>query len=83
MGPRAGGVALEPRSVCRDEVSMFLLLGVGVGIAAWACGVAGRNDRGFAFVGSRGRACVDLDDGGVLFAAGIASVGGRMVVFIG
>src|SRR5580704_13737266 len=75
VGAGAGGLALEPRFVCGDEVPLLLLFGIGVSIDARACGLAGRNDRGFAWAGSCWGARFDVDDGGVLFVARIAGTG--------
>lgn len=83
VGTRAGGVALEPRFVRGDEMLVFLLPGIGIGADARASGFAEWDDRGFAFVGPRRRACFDLDDGGVLFVAWIAGAGGGMEVRVG
>jgi len=80
VGPSAGGVALEPRFVCGHEMSLLLLPGTGVGSDARARGAARRNDRGLARFGRCWRACSDVDDGGVLFVAGIARVGGGMAL---
>jgi HAD superfamily phosphoserine phosphatase-like hydrolase len=80
VGTGAGGVALEPRFVCGDEVPLLLLFGFGIGVDARTRGVAGGNDYGFALVSSRWRARLDVDDGGFLFVAWIAGVGGRMAV---
>src|SRR4029077_5952982 len=52
VGPRAGGVAVEPRFVCGDEMPVLLLPGIGVGVDARAGGPAGRNDRGLVRDGS-------------------------------
>src|SRR5206468_10618543 len=41
VGAGAGGVALEPRFVCRDEVPVFLLFGFGVGTDPRARGSGG------------------------------------------
>jgi len=82
VGTRAGGVALEPRFVCGDEVSLLLLSRIGAGADARSRSAAQRNDRGRARDGSRRRACADVDDGGVLFAARIASAGGGMDVLV-
>ena len=80
VGPGAGGVALEPRFVCRDEVPLLLLFGVGAGVDARTRGVAGRNDSGLAWIGSCWRACSDVDDGSVLFVARIARTGRGLAV---
>jgi HAD superfamily hydrolase (TIGR01490 family) len=80
VGPRAGGVALEPRFVCSDEMPLLLLFGVGVGVDARACGALGRNDRGLVRVDSRWRAHFDVDDSGVLFVTWIAGAGGGMAL---
>jgi HAD superfamily hydrolase (TIGR01490 family) len=80
VGAGAGGVALEPRFICGDEVPLLLLFGTGAGADARPRGVAGWNDRGLAWFGSCWRACIDVDDGGVLFVARITRVGGRMAL---
>jgi hypothetical protein len=59
---------------------VLLLSGVGVGADARACGIAGRNDLGLARTGSCWRARAYVDDGSVLFAAGIAGVGGGLAL---
>jgi HAD superfamily hydrolase (TIGR01490 family) len=80
VGAGAGGVAMEPRFVCGDEVPLLLLPGSGVSADAWTRGVARRNERGHAWVDPGWRARFDVDDGGVLFAARIAGVGGGMAL---
>jgi HAD superfamily hydrolase (TIGR01490 family) len=80
VGTGAGGVALEPRFVCGDEVPLLLLFGFGIGVDARTRGVAGGNDYGFALVSSRWRARLDVDDGGFLFVACIARTGRGMAV---
>jgi HAD superfamily hydrolase (TIGR01490 family) len=80
VGPCTGRVALEPRIVCSDEMSLLLLFGVGIGIDARACGALGRNDRGLVRVDSRWRAHFDVDDSGVLFVTWIAGAGGGMAL---
>ena len=78
VGTSAGRIALEPRFVCGNEVSLLLLPGTGIGVDARAGSTAGRNDCGFARFGPCWRACADVDDGSVLFVAWVASVGGGM-----
>src|SRR6266446_1567097 len=81
VGSGAGGVALEPRIVCGDEVSVLLLFGFGVGADARAGRAGGRLGGGCARHDSCGGACADVDDGGILPAAWIAGAGGRVEIF--
>src|SRR5580692_1985216 len=53
VGTGAGGVALEPRLVCGDEVSVLLLPRSGVGARARARSAARRYARGCPRVGAR------------------------------
>src|SRR4029077_4818016 len=80
VGPRAGGITLEPRFVCGDEMPVLLLPGIGVGVDARAGGPAGRNDRGLLRRGSHWRALCDVDYGGVLFVAGFARASGGVAL---
>src|SRR5882762_7125678 len=80
VGAGAGGVALEPGVVCGDEVLVLLLSGIGVGADARAGGAGGRDSSGCARDDSRGGAGVDVDDGGILPAAGTAGAGGRVEI---
>jgi HAD superfamily hydrolase (TIGR01490 family) len=80
VGKSAGRVSLESRIVCGNEMHVLLLPGAGIGADARARGAAGGNDGGLAWLGSCWRACFDVDDGSVLFAAWIARVGGGMAL---
>src|SRR5580692_4811498 len=83
VGTSAGGLALEPRSVCGHEMLVFLLPRIGVGADARARGATGKNDPGFACVGALWRSCAYVDDGGVLFVAWIAGAGRRVALCFG
>jgi len=80
VGAGAGGVAMEPRAVCGDEMLVFLLFGIGDGLDARAGGADRRAYCACADVDSRGSADADVDDGGILPAAWISGAGGRMEV---
>src|SRR5229473_8081470 len=80
VGAGAGGVALEQRFVCRDEVLVLLLLGTGVGADTRAGSACGSTGSGCPRSDPRGGARADVDYGGVLPCAGIAGVGGRVEI---
>src|SRR5258705_29788 len=80
VGAGAGGVAMEPRAVCGDEMLVFLLFGIGAGVDARAGGADRRAHFACANVDSRGSADADVDDGGILPAAWISGASGRMEV---
>src|SRR5713226_7041308 len=80
VGAGTGGVVLEPRIVCGDEVPVLLLFGIGVGADARAGGAGRRVSGGCERDDSRRRAGIDVDDGGVLPAAGAAGFGGRVEI---
>src|SRR6266852_4053320 len=83
VGAGTGGVALEPRIVCGDEVPVLLLFGIGVGADARAGGAGRRVSGGCERDDSRGGAGIDVDDGGVLPAARAAGVSGRVEIHRG
>src|SRR5260370_29785451 len=80
VGAGAGGIALEQRFVCRDEVLVLLLFGIGIGADARAGSAGGSTGSGCPRHDPRGGARADVDDGGVLPCAGIAGVGGRVEI---
>src|SRR6266851_2687740 len=80
VGAGAGGVALEQRFVCGDEVLVLLLLGTGVGADTRAGSAGGSAGSGCPRHDPRGGGRFDVDDGGVLPGAGIAGAGGRVEI---
>src|SRR6267154_1721048 len=83
VGAGTGGVALEPRAVRGDEMFVLLLFGIGAGADARAGGAGGRSSGGCARDDSRGGERVDVDDGGILPGARIASADGRLEIHCG
>src|SRR5216684_3960193 len=80
VGTGAGGVALEQRFVCRDEVLVLLLFGIGIGADTWAGSACGSTGGGCPRHDPHGGGRFDVDDGGVLPCAGIAGAGGRVEI---
>src|SRR5258708_7273952 len=81
VGTRAGGFALEPRTLRRVEVRVLLLPGIGAGVDARAGSLAGHHLQRNASNYKNHRADSYLVHRGVLPAARIAGVDRRLEIF--
>src|SRR5713101_1130801 len=81
VGTRAGGIALEPRTLRRVKMRVLLLPGIGAGVDARAGSLAGHHRQRNASNYKNHRADSYLVHRGVLPAARIAGVDRRLEIF--